>query len=249
MRVNNRPLVVYVVCRRVIENMSEKSKAYKRARTAEHFAEREKMILTSTRILMDREGIENTSLSAVAREVGLAKSSLYRYYESREQILVALLQEEADLMIADFEKSLSEPKSQRDLKGIAKLWAKVCFAHPRLCLLVSQLSPILEHNLSTERIVEAKLQFLHRHRQMAEILTAALPHMSEAGALAAVQYVFTIVAGLWPMKADRKNSLAALEHPELAHLKMNFEDTLASAIELCLLGILAKEQNWEPVLE
>ncbi|SFJ99736.1 transcriptional regulator, TetR family [Pseudovibrio ascidiaceicola] len=242
-------MVVYVPCGRVIKNMKEKSKAYQRARTAEHFAEREKMILTSTRILMDREGIENTSLSAVAREVGLAKSSLYRYYESREQILVALLQEEADLMIADFKKSLSEPKSKQDLTSIAKLWAKVCFAHPRLCLLVSQLSPILEHNLSTQRIVEAKLQFLQRHHQMAKILGAALPYISEAGALAAVQYVFTIVAGLWPMKAERKHALAALEHPELAHLKTNFEDTLASAIELCLLGILAKEQNWEPMLE
>ncbi|MGG9998950.1 TetR family transcriptional regulator [Pseudovibrio ascidiaceicola] len=229
--------------------MKEKSKTYQRARTAEHFAEREKTILTSTRILMDREGIENTSLSAVAREVGLAKSSLYRYYESREQILVALLHEEADLMIADFKKSLSEPKRKQDLISIAKLWAKVCFAHPRLCLLVSQLSPILEHNLSTQRIVEAKLQFLQRHHQMAKILGAALPHISEAGALVAVQYVFTIVAGLWPMKAERKHALAALEHPELAHLKTNFEDTLASAIELCLLGILAKEQNWEPVLE
>ncbi|QUS56158.1 TetR/AcrR family transcriptional regulator [Pseudovibrio brasiliensis] len=229
--------------------MSEKTKAYQRARTAEHFAEREKMILTATRTLMDREGIENTSLSAVAREVGLAKSSLYRYYESREQILVALLLEDADHMLVSLQKALGTLNGDADLKTIAGIWAKVCCNHPRLCLLVSQLSPILEHNLSTERIVEAKQEFLRRHRKMAGILGTVLPKLSEAGALTAVQFVFTVIAGLWPMKAERKNTRAALEHPDLSHLKVNFEDSLAGSIELCLLGVLAKEQNWVPELK
>ncbi len=223
--------------------MAENEKAYQRARTDEHVAEREALILAATRTIMDRDGIEKTSLSAIAREVGLAKSSLYRYYESREEILVVLLLEEADLMIAEFRRKLEGTAETSDLKQIAQLWAAVCFAYPRLCLLVSQLAPILEYNLSVERIVKVKLQFLQRHRIMAGTLSSVVPALTEEGAQAVVQLVFTIIAGLWPMKADRKNTMAALEHPDLAFLKVDFQQSLTNAIEVCMYGILAKGQS------
>ena len=64
---------------------------FQRARTDEQRAARRDAILDVARRLVVDEGVAHVSLNEIAREVGLAKSNVLRYFETREAILLTLL--------------------------------------------------------------------------------------------------------------------------------------------------------------
>jgi AcrR family transcriptional regulator len=58
---------------------------FQRARRPAQIEERKEAILLR-RAPLPKNGLENVSFTDIAREVGLAKSNIYRYFESREHI-------------------------------------------------------------------------------------------------------------------------------------------------------------------
>ncbi len=65
--------------------------SYQRARRPEQKEERREAILAAARDLAVERSVRAVSLGDIAREVGLAKSNLLRYFESREEIFLTLL--------------------------------------------------------------------------------------------------------------------------------------------------------------
>ncbi len=58
--------------------------------TAEHRAQTRAEILDAARVSISVRGADATSLGAVARHAGCAPTVLYRYFSSREDILLEL---------------------------------------------------------------------------------------------------------------------------------------------------------------
>ena len=65
------------------------SPSFQRARDPEQKEQRRQDLLAAARRLIVAHGVAAVGLSDIAREVGLAKSNLYRYFASREEILLA----------------------------------------------------------------------------------------------------------------------------------------------------------------
>lgn len=70
------------------------------------------------------EGAQKLSLRAVARELGMASSALYRYYPSREELLTALITDAYDAIGAAAEKAAGSAATAEP----ADRWAAVCQA-------------------------------------------------------------------------------------------------------------------------
>ena len=70
---------------------------YQRARSPEHKEERREAILAAAHELARESSVRNVSLGDIARRVGLAKSNLLRYFQSREDIFLTLLLREWEL--------------------------------------------------------------------------------------------------------------------------------------------------------
>ncbi len=68
---------------------------WQRARRPEQKAERRDAIVAGALSLLDEEGVEGTTLSEIARRAGVSKANCYRYFESREAILLAVAIDEA----------------------------------------------------------------------------------------------------------------------------------------------------------
>ncbi|MFF1593383.1 TetR/AcrR family transcriptional regulator, partial [Streptomyces sp. NPDC058286] len=67
--------------------------AFQRARSAEAKQAREGAILDAARTLGRGRGIRDVTLTDIATEVGMHKSALLRYFETREQIFLELTAE------------------------------------------------------------------------------------------------------------------------------------------------------------
>ena len=63
---------------------------YQRARRPEQKLERRDAILSAARELALRDGVRGVSLADIAARVGIHKSALLRYFETREQIFLEL---------------------------------------------------------------------------------------------------------------------------------------------------------------
>ena len=67
---------------------------FDRARSAEQRSARREAILRTAAEMLTRMRVAELSLNALAREVGLAKSNVLRYFESREAVLLELYDRE-----------------------------------------------------------------------------------------------------------------------------------------------------------
>ena len=61
--------------------------SWQRARRPEQKQQRQSAIIAAARKLVDEGGVDNATLSAIAKSAGISKANCYRYYESREAIL------------------------------------------------------------------------------------------------------------------------------------------------------------------
>jgi AcrR family transcriptional regulator len=65
--------------------------AFQRARSAEQREARRRTILDTAAAMLEEMPVSEVSLNELSRRVGLAKSNVLRYFESREEILLELL--------------------------------------------------------------------------------------------------------------------------------------------------------------
>jgi len=60
----------------------------------EHVRQQTERITVAARLLFAQNGFHGTDLGDIAREVGLARNSLYRYYANKDELLLACIQED-----------------------------------------------------------------------------------------------------------------------------------------------------------
>ncbi|MER6996117.1 TetR/AcrR family transcriptional regulator [Streptomyces sp. NPDC000410] len=73
------------------------------------------------------EGAAKLSLRAVARELGMVSSALYRYFPSRDELLTALIVDAYDAVGAAAERALAEAGTPARTAPVAR-WTAVCTA-------------------------------------------------------------------------------------------------------------------------
>ncbi|MEV7371755.1 TetR/AcrR family transcriptional regulator [Streptomyces sp. NPDC090301] len=114
-------------------------------------------IKDEARTQLAAEGAAKLSLRAVARELGMVSSALYRYFPSRDDLLTALIVDAYDAIGAAAEKAAAETAGQRPLDR----WTAVCRAvrvwavtHPHEYALIYG-SPVPGYSAPQDTIVPA----------------------------------------------------------------------------------------------
>jgi AcrR family transcriptional regulator len=88
------------------------------------FTEREKMrlrqkMLRTARGLFVRKGLKKTSLEEITTSVGIAKSTFYQFFESKEALFLGVLAEDGPAVEAHLQAELKQATDARD--GITRL--------------------------------------------------------------------------------------------------------------------------------
>ena len=211
---------------------------FQRARQPEQKQQRRADILQSAVEMLEEEGIDGVSLNALARRVGLAKSNMYRYFESREAILLELLRADFHAWADELEAGLGKIRGKRKVDKVAKLVGSSCAARPRMCQLIGALSSVLEQNLSAETVHAFKLDALDLGARLAQALHQALPELGQAESLQLVRYTHSLISGLWPAANPPPVVAQVMEDPVLAPFKHDFEADVEQGVRLLALGLM-----------
>ena len=210
--------------------------SFQRARKPEEIEARRETLLAAAAELFDAEGPMGAGLNAIAARAGFTKSNVYRYFESREQVLLELFLSEMDRMVPVFCARL-EAVAEGDAVALADIIAREFSARPRLGQLTAILAGVLESNVSEETIVRTKRTMATLTARLAEALQQKLPKAGVADCLWAISMVGTLVAGMWPSARPSPAAARVLAREEFAAFRPNIERDLQRAARALLASI------------
>lgn len=208
---------------------------FQRARVPEHKEQRRNDLLEAARRLLSTLGLAEVGLSAIAREAGVAKSNVYRYFGSREEIVLAILVEDIAGWLATIERELAPLAGSGDPTIVAQILARSIAAIPRTCELIASVA-VLERHLTDESAAVFKAHMLDLSVRIRNAIHIALPAITIERAAAFVRYLHALIAGLWPMAHPGPATSVMLRRREYASLVVEFETDLRGALHAMLVG-------------
>ncbi|MFD7666814.1 TetR family transcriptional regulator [Streptomyces sp. NPDC059788] len=226
-----------------------------RARSAEAKRAREAAILDAAARLATAHGIRSVTLTDIAAEVGLHKSAMLRYFETREEIYLrlaaagwtqwsqAVRQQLADLAPGtDAEAPADSAGQERRLHTVAGLLAESLVARPLFCDLLAHTPMNLERNVSLESVRSFKLTALAEVAAVSEALRRAAA-LSPAQAGNVVATATSMAGALWQMAAPGTELRRLYESdPGLAHAVVDVAPRLTDILSALLRGYSAESQ-------
>lgn len=221
---------------------------FQRARSEEQRESRRRAILDTAAAMLDEMPVSAVSLNELSRRVGLAKSNVLRYFDSREAVLLELLDQAWKEWSADLPDRLAsgintgETVDVRGEQFAATVTASLT-ERQVLCDLLSAQAGVLEHNVSPEVAARYKRAAIGNVGELAALARLHLPELGErAGQLAAAAVM--VIGAVWTHARPSQAMLAAYDaDPTLAVLKLDFAASLREFLATLIAGTLARPSS------
>lgn len=213
------------------------SAGFQRARRPEQIEARRTAILAAARDLLAQRPVAEISLRELACRVGLAKSNVLRYFDSREAIFLEVLDGEWTdwLDHLAFGEADGRAREERVAGAIAATLAE----RRLLCELISSMAPVLERNISLESARDFKRRAAANTERLGALVRARVPELSEAAARHFALGVVVLVSGAWPLA--NPTDAVAVAAAELGGAP-SFADGLAEGLTNLLAGLVARRR-------
>lgn len=217
-----------------------KPEHFQRARRPEQKAHRRASILKVAAGLARRKGLRSVSLGDIALAVGLTKSNVLRYFETREDIYLQLASSGyrswADRVIDRLgELAAAGPVGPTE---VATALTECLAVDMLFCNLVSEGASALERNVSPEAVRVFKQSFLVAVEDLAEALVSSSDCLVKAQADETIMATIMLAAGLWPW-CNPPSALVDLyrTEPEVIGTRLEFVPQLKRLVEAVVRGL------------
>ncbi|MFD8565671.1 TetR/AcrR family transcriptional regulator [Streptomyces sp. NPDC059639] len=216
---------------------------FRRARSAEQREVRKQTILEAAAELLAELPVRDISLRELSRRVGLSKTNVVRYFETREAVFFELLNRELARWIEELPEELARAGADAaaPARTVTGELARSLAGRTLLCELFAALGSELERNISAESARDFKRVHTRLLGALADVLRGHLTALSCAEARELVSLTVLYAAGLWPFAHPSPAVVEAQRDPELADTKVDFAERLGRALYLSATGLLTQE--------
>lgn len=214
------------------------AESFQRARRPEQKMRRQAAILSAARELALRDGVRKVSLADIAARVGVHKSALLRYFETREQIFLELTAEAWRDWAGAIHAGL-DTAAVGSAGLVADVIARSFGDRPLLCDLVAHTPLNLERNVSPEAVRRYKMTSLGTVNEAASLVQRVLPDLTLAECTEFVATLASLAGAVWQM-ANPAPALAELyaSDPALAQACVDLMSRLRRAAQVLLAGLI-----------
>lgn len=179
-----------------------------RARSIEQKALRRRAVLQVAETYLLEVGHEAFSMSKLAKKIGLAKGTLYLYFQTREELFLTLYDQSLIRWSQTFIDELSDSMTSKAYSQ--KLFSTASADGTFLPLLI-RLEHMIEHNVAIPRLISSKQVFIQQVEVLAEVTSNSLG-LSKAQATEVVKTMGVLLIG--STQGDQGPSLDHEELPE-----------------------------------
>lgn len=205
-----------------------------RARKSEDKEERRQAILDAGLQVWKGTSFTEFTMAAVAERAGIVKGTVYLYFETKEQLFLALI---SDMLAAYFDAvdaGLGDGGRWTKSRVVDVLAAALEGLDP---LLLTMLGNICEHNVSYEPVLAFKRLMLERFSRTAALLAKRLPFLDLETAMRFITHFSAFITGLAHMTYPSPVVEQVFEIPELAVLRLDLITELRAGAMSLLAGM------------
>jgi AcrR family transcriptional regulator len=169
-----------------------------RARSADDKELRKKAIVEAARRAIARRPVAGLTVAEMGRAAGLAKGSVFRYFPTREELILAVYEEELGELFAALAPKI-EAESRLTSERLASLFVAEVAARPVFLQLSVVVHSVLEHRVSLEAAMRFK-KVLAMHLFGAGILLESrLPKLRPGEGARLILRAHALLIGFWQL--------------------------------------------------
>ncbi|MBC8072703.1 MAG: TetR family transcriptional regulator [Deltaproteobacteria bacterium] len=207
-----------------------------RARKHEDKLARREAILAVAAGALGRRQYASVTMAEIAEQCGLAKGTLYLYFDSKEELFLATLELE---LSAWFEHLATRmlAAGRMSARGFAELVARSLGEHETLADLLPLLHTVLEQNIRLEAALRFKLMLRDRVVAGGALVEQVVERMRDGDGVRVLLRTHALVVGLRQMADPPPQLRELLGREELAVLHIDFETELADTLTALVEGM------------
>lgn len=190
--------------------------------------QRRAAIVAAAHALVHRDPSLTFSVEALARRAGLAKGTLYLYFGSREEVLLALHLKQSHEIFDVLGQALAAPAA--DARSVLAAGMVYFRAHPEFFPLAGNCRGMLDANVTAQAALAFKVAIGQRLAPLGERIEALYPGLAPGEGASLLMNSYAFIIGLW-QQADTPLVLRdAMKRPEMAIFRIDFEKQLTAAL-------------------
>jgi AcrR family transcriptional regulator len=212
-------------------------KQLQRAIALEDKEERRQAILDAAESLYLEQPDRMANVAEVAEAAGLAKGTVYLYFASKEEMLLALHERHVAHFFAELMKKLAEP-GPLDFDDIFPVTRDHMIRVPAYLPLASRCFGMMDREIP----LEAAIAFKARASQILMPAGAGLErhfNLKPGEGVSLLLHSYGLIVGLWQLLHPIERLGAAMDRPELRVLKRDHEREIEQALRMLWAGVSA----------
>lgn len=197
---------------------------------------RKEEIISACRKLYETMSFKDITLKEIGQQTSFTRTSIYNYFETKEEIFLALFAQEYELFAEDLDRLLE----QREMLSTDELSSELAHALERRPLMLKLLSMNLydmEANSRMERLVEFKKAYGESSAAVDRCLKKFVPGLTEENRQTFLYAFLPFVYGLYPYTVVTEKQRLAMKEAGIPYVYMSTYEMAYTFIRTLLGGL------------
>jgi AcrR family transcriptional regulator len=222
------------------EGTSKVAVGWQRARSPVQQERRRRQILAAARELFRDLAYEEVSLNGIARAAGLSKSSVYLYYQTREEIFLDIYLDSFRRWVGDVVAAWAELAPGAGPRELVAAWVDAFWADGGMVSLQSLVATSLERNVSDHKLGDCLRMKLDQIGRLHQALARFFPALAAGDTATLTIHAFTLCGQFSAYHANPGLS-RLLAQAEFAGLRRDYRAMATDALTIMLERMVAGE--------
>ena len=176
------------------------------------------------------------TVAEIARGAGLAKGTVYLYFETKEELFLQLVLEQLGEWFDEVERELTAEAALLEPDEMARLLVRTLARREQLTRLLALLHVVLEQNIPAPVALAFKRELMDRTARAAAVLERRFLDFEPGDGVRVLLHMHAATVGLRQMANPSPELAAVLAGPELSPLRIDFAAALQDHVAALLRG-------------
>ncbi len=197
---------------------------------------RREEIIAACRKLYETESFRDITLKEIGQLTSFSRTSIYNYFETKEEIFLALFQQEYELFAKELD-GLCDRNDSLSTDALASELARALDRRPLMLKLLSMNLYDMEENSRLEQLVEFKTAYGGSTAAVDRCLEKFVPELGEDGRQTFLYAFLPFVYGLYPYTVVTDKQRQAMQEAGIPYRYMSTYEMAFSFIRTLLGGL------------
>lgn len=196
---------------------------------------RREEIIAACEKLYETMSFKEITIRDIGNATTFGRTSVYNYFQTKEEIFLALLQREYEAWTADL-AALAQSEGPRTREALAEGLARTLERRPLLLKIMSMNHFDMEENSREERLVAFKTAYGASLRGVERCLEVFCPEMDAGERKGFLYAFFPFIYGVYPYTAVSDKQRAAMREAHVDYIYQSVYEITHSFLKLLLRG-------------